>query len=291
MRIRTMLVALMAICGAGVFLAAAPASAFDSASFQTIYRYYDGSVGSPAGGFATCPTGTKAVSAGGSNAALSDLTLSLDGLSAYSIGTPIGAAAPYTVVQATCVPAGQVSHATLIHVAIPAAPGNIFRANFTCPAGTSAFGGGGYFTRPNGSLSPGHRLYADAPTPDGRGWLFRALGAASNQILHATVRCIPPPAPPLGHFYSVVTASTNVANTQGGTSGKAVCPTGTKPVSGGAWWTTSSGAIDSLAVLTSSESTHSPDAWQGAGIGNNGDTLHVIARCANTMTVIVIGHL
>jgi hypothetical protein len=291
MRIRTMLTALMAICGAGVFLAAVPANAFDSAGFQTIYRNYAGSVGSPAGGFATCPTGTKAVSAGGSNAVLSDLTLSLDGLSAYSIGTPIGAGAPYTVVQATCAPAGQVSHATLIHVAIPAAPGNIFRANFTCPAGTSAFGGGGYFTASNGTLSPGARLYADAPTPDGRGWLFRAKGLSGSQIVHATVRCVPPPPPPLGHFYSVVTVSKNVANSAGSTTGSAVCPAGTKPVSGGAWWTKSSGAIDELAALTSSESIHGPDAWQGAGNGHTGDTLHVIARCANTMTVVVIGHL
>jgi hypothetical protein len=291
MRIRTMLAALMAICGAGVFLAAAPASAFDSASFQTIYRHYDGSVGSPAGGFATCPTGTKAVSAGGSNAVLSDLTLSLDGLSAYSIGTPIGAGAPYTVVQATCVPAGQVSHATLVHIAIPAAPGNIFRANLSCPPGTSAFGGGGYFTAADGSLSPGARLYADAPTADGKSWLFRAKGLSASQIVHATVRCVPPVAPPLGHFYSVVTVSKNVAFSASGTSGTAVCPTGAKPVSGGAWWTTSSGAIDELASLTSSESIHGPDAWQGVGVGHNGDTLHVIARCANTMTVVVIGHL
>lgn len=291
MRIRRMLVVIAALCGVGILLGASPASAFDSASFQTLYRYYYGGVGDPTGGFLTCPTGTKAISAGGSNAVLSDLTISLDGLSAYAIGTPTSSAVPYTVVQATCAPAGQVSRATLIHVAIPAAPSNIFRANLVCPKGTSPFGGGAYFNAPDGSLSPGHRLYADAPTTDGRGWMIRAQGSSSTQIMHATVRCIPPVAPPLGHFYTVVNVSANVPFTSGGTSGSAVCPTGTKPLSGGAWWTMPGGAIDSLTALTSSEATHSPDAWQAAGLGNPGDTLHVTARCANTMSVVVIGHL
>ena len=155
MRFRTATAARLVSLAALVLAFPGPASAgIDAASYQhvDVIRDYPGPFGGDAGGFISCPAGTKAITSGATTSGLHDqlgagLT-TFDGNGAFVIAH--GSSSGRLQISARCVEAAQVQPAMLATNRIrDHRPGYYHTGGASCPPGTVAYGGGGFFSVPD----------------------------------------------------------------------------------------------------------------------------------------------
>jgi hypothetical protein len=284
-KLRRVLVAAAAFA-ATVGLSASPAAAatVNPGDIHEVWTTISGPVGTKVGGYVSCPAGMKVVSAGGGNAQLASLTTTTDGNGAYASGVLTNPGAPYLPLQAECVPAAALAGSTVATITVndhrrPVGGYALFSATAKCPAGSYAFGGGGYFTTQSGVSMYPVSMQANAPTADGTGWTFAAYARRGNDTLNVRTQCAPAPTSSflVSATYPVPTTGTRTAQ------GYANCPAGHMPLSGGAYLTNPD---DIQSNLFYSDAVRNPSpylsGWYASATGSpsaTGAALHVITRC------------
>jgi hypothetical protein len=284
-KIRQVLVAgtaFAAIMGASAGPAAA--STFVPTNVHEVWTTISGSVNSKVGGYVSCPAGMKVVSAGAGNAQLASLTTTEDGNGAYASGVLTNPGATYLPLQADCVPAADLVGSTVRSVTVrdhrkPSGSYALASATVRCPAGSYAFGGGGYFTTQSGVSMYPVSMQANAPTEDGTGWTFAAYARRGDDSLVVRTQCAPAPTSSflVSATYPIPTTGSHSA------SGYANCPAGHLPLSGGSYI---ANPADIRSTMSYSEAVRNPapylSGWYASATvpaAATGAALHVIARC------------
>jgi hypothetical protein len=179
--------ALLASAAAFVPVFPAPGSAgIDPASYHHVDVNHDyGPNGGFAGGFISCPAGTKAVASGATSSGRLDTltagptTLDQNGAFAKGAGAPGGS----LQISARCVDAAQVQGSTRVETTVRDHRPNVhlYSGRVSCPPGTVAYGGGGFFSQPGGKpLDQSGNVYASMPDADGTGSRVRELRVAGG---------------------------------------------------------------------------------------------------------------
>jgi hypothetical protein len=179
-----------------IALAAAASAAINPLSYTTpLANFGPPDADGHAGGYISCPAGTKAVSAGGSGY-LNSADTTFDGNGAFVTGY-------YGTLLADlrCVPAQQVQASTLASVTLHDNRshwlGLHFASRALCPRGTIAYGGGGFFHRPSSAptVQDDQPVSASTPLSDGSGWLFAGTlldaGLAKDEEVTTSTHCLP----------------------------------------------------------------------------------------------------
>jgi hypothetical protein len=293
MRFRTATAARLASLAALVLVFPEPASAgIDAASYQhvDVIREYPGPLGGDAGGFISCPAGTKAVASGATTSGLHDqlgagLT-TFDGNGAFVIAH--GSSSGRLQISARCVEAAQVQPATLATNRIrDHRPGYYHTGTASCPPGTVAYGGGGFFSQPGGQPFGGSSVYASMPVAGGTGWFFAATASVSSDTeMWVSAHCLP-----RAQFGEIVTVFQTDTAPPGfprddpnypTLSATARCPFGFA-YAGGAWLHRpgpSSSTAESVGHLTVSNMTADDRGWFAQGwVFAEGAELTVTVQC------------
>ena len=291
MTIQAATAAQVASLAALVLVFPGPVSAgIDPASYQHVDVSHD--YPAPygvAGSFISCPAGTKAVASGGTSSGLRDFltagftTLDENGAFATAIGNTGGR----LQISARCVDAAQVQGSTLATTAVrdhrPTAHLHTGRAS--CPPGTVAYGGGGFFSQPGGSQPFGiNFVYASMPDADGTGWFFAAGGSLlPDKEMWISTHCLP-----RGQFGQIVTVTATDSAPPGDPSSPnyptlfadARCPFGFA-YAGGAWLhRPGSSTPEWVGYLTVSNMAADDRGWSArAWTFSGGAELTVMVQC------------
>jgi hypothetical protein len=286
----TTLAATMAI---GAVLAVAPSADADTPStfaglvpntFVTNYATKVVPALDSATAIATCPSGTKAISAGGLyGGGFSSITPGPEQESgtataragASDIGTEV-------VSEVTCAPTAQLAGTTFAtreqsaHTDV-----GEWTQTVTCPAGMRAFGGGGYFRAKDGSRSAtAFFLSADTLTTNGRSWRVSARNTTFTDTLVVTTRCAPQSSSTrlVEEVFPIVPQPGTIV---GRANGYAHCPDGFTPISVGAEVTGDSPPVAAQPKLVVSVSVPNGQiGWFGsAESGGTNPQLHVVVLC------------
>ena len=272
MRFPTATAARLASLAALVLVFPGPASAgIDPASYQhvDVIRDYAREFG-VAGGYISCPAGTKAVASGATASALHDvLTAGLttfDGNGAFA--TASGDGGGRLQISARCVDAAQVQGSTLATTAVrDHRPTGYFHAGrASCPPGTVAYGGGGFFSQPGSQPFGGDSVYASMPDADGTGWFFAAAGLLfPDKEMWISTHCLP-----RGQFGEIVTyTATDTAPDDPRyvtLSAAARCPSGFAYAGGAFWHSGGSSTPERSGYLTVSNMTADDRGWFARGL-------------------------
>jgi hypothetical protein len=170
---------------------ASPASA-DVIPFNPIQYTSQNFVGQPGTvvvGTVICPSGTRMVSAGAGALPVTNLTPLPDHVGAVATGVPLGTG--YITITVGCVPVTDLSEVSSRTVNFGTGAG-LRRGVVTCPSGTRAFGGGGYFLTQAGSYSrTSGAMVSNTVSADGTGWTFAARTSSTTEQLVVTTQCAP----------------------------------------------------------------------------------------------------
>ena len=276
MRSRRILALVATLFAAGLLFATS-AAAFAPVNFTQRWANLSGQAYDQVAGSVSCPAGMKAVSAGGGNANLASVGLTPNGSGAFVVGVLNNPNYLYLPLVADCVPAAQLAGSTSRSVTFQAHTGNVgdyvlFSQTVTCPTGTYAFGGGGYFVDGSGSPTPaGFNMQADAPTADQTGWSFATFARSGVDTMVVTTQCAPLPAPTL-------VTTPYAVNGLGGGYGN--CPSGHVPLSGGA--SLDPPVLNSSLVYTEVVRNTAPNlsGWYASASTNYpGVVLRVVSQC------------
>jgi hypothetical protein len=252
-----------------------PASAgIDPASYQHVDVIHDYGPNGVAGGFISCPAGTKAVASGATSSGPFDRLTA--GFTAFdengAFATGGGNGDGRLQISARCVEATQVAGSTLATTAVrdhrPTAFYHSGRAS--CPPGTVAYGGGGFFSQPGGSQPFGSNfVYASMPDADGTGWFVAAGGSLlPDKEMWISTHCLP-----RGQFGQIVTVIATDTAPPGDPSfpnyprlfAAARCPFGFA-YAGGAWLhRVGSATAEWVGYLTVSNMSADNKGWFAAG--------------------------
>lgn len=266
-----------------------PASAgIDPASYQhvdVIHSY----AGGLAGGFILCPAGTKAVASGataagqfdrlttGLTTAVEDVAFDTNGAFATAIGDGSG----HLQISARCVDAAQVQGSTRATTAIrdhrPPEPPYLRTGRASCPSGTVAYGGGGFFSQPGSQPFGIGTVYASMPDAEGTGWFFATAGAPGtppSTEMSISTHCLP-----RDQFGQILTVTeTQTAPPDDPSNFPTVfvaarCPFGFSAYAGGAWWHRGgSSTPEWVGYLTVSNMTADNRGWFARGWTFEGGT-------------------
>jgi hypothetical protein len=190
--------------------------------------------GGGAGGWISCPGGTRAVSSGAlSTGWLTAGLVTHDGRGAYH--TAYGGSTSSLQVLARCVDPGRLAGSVLATKTVRDHRG--YRARTTtvgCPIGTVAFGGGGFQATASGApVASGPFTFGSSPM--GNGWRYSAASDLGDGSLVASTHCLP--RAKLGRFVSVTSTDTVTAGSGRVDLGStARCPSGTFAFAGGAYF-------------------------------------------------------
>jgi hypothetical protein len=249
MTFQTATTARLASLAALVLVLPAPASAgIDPGSYHHVDVNHDyGPDGGFAGGFISCPAGTKAVASGATSSGLdgslkAGLT-TFDQNGAFAIGG--GRAGEHLQISARCVDAAQVQGSTRAETTVrdhrPPEPPYLYSGRASCPPGTVAYGGGGFFTQPGGPPEGGGTVYASMPDADGTGWFFATAGGIlpPDTELWISTHCLP--RAEFGEIFTVTATETAPPDDPSSPDHPTVfvaarCPAGFSAYAGGASW-------------------------------------------------------
>jgi hypothetical protein len=256
-----------------------PASAgIDPASYQhvDVNHEYPAPSGT-AGGYISCPAGTKAVASGATSSQPSELLTGLttfDGSGVFA--TAWGTVGYHLQLSARCVAAAQVQDSTLARHVIrrhrPVPSPFIRTGRASCPPGTIAYGGGGFFSEPGGQPFGVGVIIASMPDANGTGWFFATAGgqllppepemwisthclprAQFGQIISVTATDTVPPGNPGSAAYPILSAA-------------ARCPSGFSAYAGGASWHRKGSSTPAwVGYLTVSNMTADDKGWFARG--------------------------
>ncbi|WP_326760887.1 hypothetical protein [Streptomyces phaeochromogenes] len=278
--VRIVLTAVM--LAAGVF-AAGPASSAPAAVSALPIQYKVSTITGPPNtvvrGTALCPTGTRMISSGAGDTRITSLTPLSDfsGASAtgYTGSTPNRA---FIRVLVGCLPQSQVpgvSSATWTsRTGIFFADANGFRRGVvTCPAGTRAFGGGGYFAKQGIPTAGGNSMHSNGVTADGTGWTARGWSFDRSETLVITTQCAPLPGALVAQAHVPLPINPIAEKTV-----HAPCPSGYTMLSGGFYLSKADGTEQTGTV---SQSFPGAEGWivSGISIGFSDLKLVALAQC------------
>jgi hypothetical protein len=104
----------------------------------------------------------------------------------------------------------------------------------SCPPGTVAYGGGGFFSLPGGQPFGAGSVYASMPDADGTGWLFAAFGSLyPDTEMWISTHCLP--RSQFGETLTVTATDTGPPLNYSILSTSARCLVGYAAYAGGAW--------------------------------------------------------
>jgi hypothetical protein len=259
---------------------AAPPARLAPTTFQEVHVNFHPNSAGTAGGYVSCPPGTKVVTVGATAASpsggrLTALTPTFDGNGGYAsaVFSPSLASRSVLDVEAICTPPEQLSSvATLASTVPPSSWG--FLDIRACPTGKAPFDGGAFFTQ-NGVIRPDIGVSFTALTPSGNGWFAVATPRDPVLAMQSYMRCIDPLQ--LGPGVTA-TASAPVSGTGllQPTTVTAFCPAGYRAYAGGAVFP------DAHGILRTSHVSFNRTAWTVQGFGSPGSSLHVEVRCIRT---------
>lgn len=207
-----------------------------------------------------CPSGTRLVSAGaGAGGGVTGLSPNYD----FTAVTASAKSYGYWQITVGCAPAAQISEVSTVRKAFSL---GVHQGTVTCPAGTRAFGGGGWFEKPFGALSgDSFGMKVNSLTSDGTGWTF--AGATTNRIDRLTIytQCAP-----LRNSY---VASGIVASSDDGSQRNvyAACQPGYTALSGGAFLANGNGGPAGAGLIKYSIPA-SDNRWYVQGAAYTGST-------------------
>jgi hypothetical protein len=300
MTIRAATAAQVASLAALVLVFPEPASAgIDPASYQHVDVIHSYGPNGVAGGFITCPAGTKAVASGAtSSGRLDGLTaglttavedLSFDTNGAFAMGG--GQTGGSLQISARCVDAAQVQDSTRATTTIHDHRPNqhLYSGRASCPPETVAYGGGGFFRRQlGGQPSGGGNVYASMPDADGTGWFFAIAGRflSPDTEMWISTHCLP--RAQFGQIVTVTATQTGPMNDPSSTNdptlfAAARCPPGLSAYTGGAaWYRGDSSTPEWVGNLTVSNMTSDNRGWFARGwTFEAGTQLTVTAQCTS----------
>ncbi|HYO39775.1 MAG TPA: hypothetical protein VER39_08975 [Nocardioidaceae bacterium] len=276
--------ALAAVAGVAATLAPSPALAADS-GYQGAAASWRFGVGTgSAGGYLSCPTGTKAVSSGAASSATlgylqSGLT-TFDGNGGYH--TALGYQSMPFQAYAQCVPAARLSGSTRTTRTVRDHTGE-FRAHVKrvdCPSGTVPYGGGA-FTSYQGNVEAGLATFGSVPS--GLGWSYGGAGTVSGELVVSS-HCLP-----RAKLGRVVTESATVAgpttDERAIVSAAARCPSGFFAFAGGASFHQPGSLTPAWrGYLTTSTMSADDRGWSAVGWTFAPDTrMTVTVRCTDRL--------
>lgn len=140
-------------------------------------------------GVVRCPSGTRVVSSGASAPSSASATLiSIAPTADFAAATVTGVAIPgssgYLQVTVGCVPSTLISEVTSRTVSLPLGAGYHTGVAW-CPSGMHACGGGGFFAKPDGTISSDARsMVSNAVSAAGTGWTFAGYTSSSVDRLY-----------------------------------------------------------------------------------------------------------
>ncbi len=276
--------ALAAVAAVAAAVTASPAFAADSGYRSAAASWSFGSQPGSAGGYLSCPTGTKAVSSGAASAVrlgyLQSGLTTFDGNGGYHTafgwdGLPFQA-------YAQCVQASRLSGSTLATRTLRDHTGQ-FRAHVSraeCPTGTVAYGGGG-FTSYQGNVSGGLANFGSVPA--GNGWTYGGAGTVGGELV-VSAHCLP-----RAKLGRVVTESTTVSG-PGSSDATTVhagarCPSGFFAFAGGGYFHQPGSLTPAWrGYLTWSMMSADDRGWSAGGWTHAPDTrLTVTVRCTDRL--------
>lgn len=273
-------IVLLAVVAAAGMLVAGPASAApaSSATAALQIQYKVSSISGPPNtlvkGTALCPAGTRMVSSGAGTARITSITPLFDfsGASAtgYTGSTPNLA---FIRVLVGCLPQSQVpgvsSSRWVSRTGTFFSDVNGFRRGVvTCPAGTRAFGGGGYFAKQGIPTGGTNSMHSNGVTADGTGWTVRGYSPDRNETLVITTQCAPLPG---GH---VAQANVPLSSTTPKGTVHAPCISGYTMLSGGFYLSKSDGTEQVGTVL---DSFPGAEGWIVSGVFSGFSDLKLVA--------------
>jgi hypothetical protein len=252
----------------------APASAgIDPASYHHVDVNHDFVPDGKAEGLVSCPAGTKAVASGATSSGLLDTLTALttsDRNGAFAMGE--GNAGGHLQISARCVDAAQVQGSTRAETTVRDHRPNVHlhSGRVSCPPGTVAYGGGGFFSQPGGQPSAvGGNMYASMPDADGTGWFFANAGRflpPDTELLIST-HCLP--RAEFGQIFTYTATDTGPSEDPGSPyptlSAAARCESGSA-YAGGAWLHRKGSSTPEWAgTLTVSNMTADDRGWFARG--------------------------
>lgn len=260
---------------------------FDPATYTHIdyvlnYPYAYGFTGTAL----ACPPGTKAVSSGAISSYrqsfLTGVNTLIDGSGVYVSG--YGQAGQLLQVSGRCVPAAQVQNSTTASKTLRDHRGGwsprVMRVS--CPAGTIAYGGGGFTTVQGSPTWQGSYMFASLPSTDPAEWIYGAYGEVNTKTnLFVSTHCLP--RSELGSIVTIretVTAPDNVYNPEIFVGAR--CPTGYWALAGGALLHRNGNylAPEHVGYLTSSNMAADDQGWFArAWTFTQGAQLTAVVRC------------
>ena len=283
MTFQTATTARLASLAALVLVFPGPASAgIDPASYQhvDVTRDYANGV---AGGFISCPAGTKAVASGATSSAQYDILTA--GLTTFDQNGAFATAkngSGHLQISARCVDAAQLLGSTLATTDVrdhrPDEHFHAGRAN--CPPGTVAYGGGGFFSQPGSQPFGSNSVYASMPDADGTGWFFAAVGLLfPDKEMRISTHCLP-----RGQFGEIFTYTATDIAPDGQTyltlSAAARCESGYAYAGGAFWHREGSSTPERMGYLTVSNMTADDRGWFARGLAFvKGAQLTVTVQC------------
>jgi hypothetical protein len=176
---------------AAAVLSASPSVAAESGYSTTSATWMFGSAPGSAGGYISCPAGTKAVSTGAtsglSTGYLQAGLNTFDGNGGYH--TAWGWDGHSLQATAKCVKASRLSGSTLAGGTIRDNVGGFrqFVRTVNCPVGTVPYGGGAFMSH-QGTVTGGLATFASAP--QGTGWRYGGAGTVASE-LNVSSHCLP----------------------------------------------------------------------------------------------------
>ncbi|HKT00440.1 MAG TPA: hypothetical protein VJT31_12980 [Rugosimonospora sp.] len=280
MKLRRLFAAAGAFTLLGVLFAEpAHAATFIPAHIEEVEASVSGAQLTHASVTARCPAGMRVVSAGAGNAVLGQLSTTADGTGAVAEGFLVNPPL-FIFAQADCVPAADLAGVTtaisrFIDNTGPVGAAALYSATAACPTGTYAISGGGTITNPAGTPTAGSTVSYDGPATDFPGWTFVGW-AEKGDVLEVRAQCAPLP-------FATNAVITQFAIPPGGTvSGRANCPAGHVPLSGGAL-ISDDGPNSSLsyseAVRTVAPEVSGWFARASVGVQTSGAVLFIVAEC------------
>jgi hypothetical protein len=246
MTFQTATATLLTSTAALVLVSLGPASAgIDPASYQHVDVNHDYGPDGGAGGFISCPAGTKAVASGatssGRDGTLKAGLTTFDQNGAFARGG--GRAGEHLQISARCVDAAQVQSSTLAETTVRDHRPNVhfYSGRVSCPPGTVAYGGGGFFSQPGGPPEGGGSVYASMPDADGTGWFFATAGSFLPPDTELWIRTHCLPRVQFGQILTVTATETAPPDDPSSPDHPTVfvaarCPVGFSAYAGGASW-------------------------------------------------------
>ncbi|MFC4114472.1 hypothetical protein [Nonomuraea zeae] len=156
-------------------------------------RNFFGPLTTRVSGDVSCPAGQRMVSSGASNGSITSLTPLPDFTGVSASGIILSSAANYLQVVVGCLPVGQIAGVTVRSETFVPDEKGAASGVVPCPAGTHAFGGGGYFrTAQNFPSTRSRPLVSNTVSADGTGWTFKASSLTSERLV-ITTQCAPLP--------------------------------------------------------------------------------------------------